>query len=89
MRDELLSVSVPKRFASVHVEFLNIYTQMISALEDLSLTTEDPLRGLQGINFYLSLEEQEGEILIFVAQQLEESGILFGVGEPGYFFHSL
>ncbi len=89
MRDELVAISVPKRFAGAHAELLNIYTQTINSLQDMSLSESDPLRGLQGLNLYLSLQEQEGEILIFIAQQLEESGILFGVGEPGYFFHSL
>lgn len=89
MAEELLRVEVPSEIATEHLRLVNNYAESVLALEDFADTRNDPLKGLQGISTYMSLQEEELEILSKIGTFLETSGILFGAGEQGYFFSSL
>ncbi len=83
MADGLAATPVPKTLAPLHLQLVNDITAIAAAYPDMETVLTDPLRGLAGVQRYVSLMGEAQRVLTSIAQQLNKDGILFSKDEPG------
>ncbi len=87
--EKLSLISVPKVFATTHVEILNTYNAQYESLKNIASYQEDPLKGLLGIKTYQALEAHQLDLFKSIATYFQKNGIIFDENEQGFAWENL
>jgi hypothetical protein len=85
---ELSKLRVPQSIAATHLQIINNYDQMYTALIDLYNYDSDPLKGLMAVQNYQANQNVMASLYSKIADYLKNSGIMFTKDEPGSFWSS-
>lgn len=86
---DLAEVPVPSSLAPIHLQILNNFARISTAVTDIKLVYTDPLRALAALQLYEALNQETVRLFINVAQGLSQNGIIFSKDEPGAAWSSL
>lgn len=87
--ENLRRIPVPRTLAPFHLQLVNNLKAIVGAYGAMEQLTNDPLRGLAGLQSYKSLTDETMSVFINIAQSLHKDGILFNKDEPGAAWASL
>ncbi|MEK7502814.1 MAG: hypothetical protein AAB556_00010, partial [Patescibacteria group bacterium] len=77
---------VPKSYAELHVELLNIMQNTLFAVRNMREIEDDPAKAIVGMRLYVKEGERTEEFLKKLKSQVERDKIKFEEKEGGYFF---
>jgi hypothetical protein len=86
---DLKLVTVPSDAKDLHVALLNGVGQVLSGIESLRASYDDPVRGLPTISFYQSAIENLKESMTQLYAYFVRNGVTFTQSESGYIFASV
>jgi len=80
---DMLAVPVPQTLAPLDLEAINNLLRTGATYDDMKTITTDSVRGLGGLQAYETLMDENANVFINIAQELNKDGILFTKDEPG------
>lgn len=79
----LLKVPVPQTIAPLELAAINNLLSTAAAFDSMEAIGSDSVRGLAGLQAYENLMNENANVFISIAQELDKDGILFTKDEPG------
>ncbi|MEK7589792.1 MAG: hypothetical protein AAB475_00865 [Patescibacteria group bacterium] len=85
--DKLLNIKTPEDLTLVHLDIVNGYNIISNALSDMSLTFDDPIRGMNGFAVYIAVIDAQIDFFKEIKNYFMENKIIFKTEEVGYLWH--
>lgn len=83
---ELKNMSVPKEAASLHLNFINSFSNIALALDGVGMLDKDPILGALGLKLYANEIISGSKFLAYAKDLIDKNKITFGADEAGYQF---
>ena len=80
---DLVAVPVPQTLAPLYLQAINNYTDLGTTYENMEAVGSDSVRGLEGLQAYENLMDENARVFTNIAEGLQKDGILFTKDEPG------
>ena len=85
--DKLKQIKIPNNLALIHLNIINNYSIISDALKDMSLTLNDPIRGMNGFAVYLAVLETQKEFFKEIKDYFDKNRIIFNSYDAGYIWN--
>jgi hypothetical protein len=83
LAEDLANIHVPVTLLPLHLKVVNDLARISETLPDMEKFYTDPLRALGGLKVFDALNLETQRLLINIAQEFRQNGILFNADEPG------
>jgi len=85
--DKLKQIKIPNNLALIHLDIINNYSIISDALKNISLTLDDPIRGMNGFAFYLAALEVQRGFFKEIKDYFDKNKIIFNSYDTGYIWN--
>jgi len=86
IRDEMLLMSVPSTAVSIHSKIVNLFSLMITGIQNMKYIFTDPIKAVNGVSLYPNSVGYFVTAMTELRDYFIKNGVIFNKNEAGYDF---